>query len=514
MTIGNKVLINILILGALITSLYGYFFLRQERSYAETQVVKRTKAFGESMREILEANLASENLTPLKHLLNRIAVFEQPMGMRIFLKTGGLFYETKTLKKMPVGDISPLIETLSENDSFVEKINYLGKPLIVSSFPIESKNDSLLGVLQIFDYQSVFDTELRGYQRKVFSSLMLFYILTLAIIFFVIQQNVNRPIATFIREIQNSSHLKNSLSPVRRDGHELSIIKQEFNKRESHLQELEKVIFQSSREKEALLDQLKQSEKLAVVGKFAAGLAHEMGSPLAVIEGRASQALKKTAEPEAVEKNLNLIVHQSRRLSQMINDVLTFARRRPLHKSALDLNRLLHQALELFDEPLRKIQLEKNLSNALPKIDGDPNQILQVFINLIQNAIQAMPEGGSLNLTTARVTSDQGELPWVRVSIKDSGLGMDDLVKSRLFEPFFSERIDGQGTGLGLSIVYGIIQEHQGRIVVQSKKGEGSQFDVYLPIEINGAQLEKEMSFSDRSKEDQKLIAQPGNTHV
>jgi signal transduction histidine kinase len=482
MTLGNRVLIYILVLGATVASLYGYFFLRQERRYAETQVVRRTEAFGESMREILEANLASENLNLLKKLLNRIAVFEQPMGMRVFLKSGELFYQTKSLKKMPAGSTSDLVRELAGNDSIVQKITYQGKPLIVCSLPLESKNGSLLGILQIFDYQSTFASELRIYQRKVFTSLMLFYTLTLTIIFFVIQRNVNRPIASLLREVQTASPALNG-SSSKRNGHELSLIKQEFHRRQSHLQELENVIFRSSREREALLDQLKQSEKMAAIGKFAADLAHEMGSPLAVIEGRGMQTLRKISEPEAVEKNLQLIVEQSRRLSKMIRDVLTFARRRPLHRSSVDLNRILHQALELFEDSLGSIQVEKDFSNELPKVDGDPDQILQVFTNLLKNALESMPGGGKIVLTTRPVDENGKALPWVRASVKDNGSGMDQEVISHLFEPFFSRRPDGQGTGLGLSIVYGIIEEHQGRIVVKSKPGEGSQFDVYLPVE-------------------------------
>src|SRR4030095_4051778 len=476
MSLGNRVLIYILVLGTLAASLYGYFFLRQERRYAETQVQKRIQAFGESMREILQANLASENLNPLKKLLNRIAVFEQPMGVRIFFKSGEAFYQTKSLKSLPPGDISSLVSSLGENDSIVEKMDFHGKALLVCSLPIESKNGSLLGILQVFDSQSAFSGELRIYQRKVFTALMLFCILTLTIIFFVIQRGVNRPMASLLKEVRPSP-------ASRQNGHEISVIKQEFKRRDSHLQELETVLSHSSREKEALRDQLKQSEKMAAIGKFAAGLAHEMGSPLSVIEGRGLQALRKIGETEMVEKNLTLVVEQSRRLSRMIHDVLTFARRRPLNRSPLDLNLLLTRSLELVEDFLGKVRLQKNLSPKLPRVEGDPDQMLQVFTNLLRNALQAMPDAGLPTSETGPVLENGNPLPWIRVSITDTGVGMDEEVRSRIFEPFFSRRSDGERTGLGLSIVYGIIQEHQGRILVESRPREGSRFDIYLPVE-------------------------------
>ncbi|MCE9625693.1 MAG: hypothetical protein K8R69_09655 [Deltaproteobacteria bacterium] len=119
----------------------------------------------------------------------------------------------------------------------------------------------------------------------------------------------------------------------------------------------------------------------------------------------------------------------------------------------------------------------------MPRIELDPDQLLQVLSNLLRNAFQAMPDGGRLTLELAQV-NDQGRvLPWLSVGVSDTGAGMDEETQSRLFEPFFSKREDGSGTGLGLSIVYGIVQEHGGKIFVTSRAGEGTRFDIYLPME-------------------------------
>jgi len=225
MTIGNRLLINVLIFLALAASLYGYFFLRQERRYAEDMAVKRVQAFGESMREILQANLVSEDLVPLRKLLNRIAVFEQPMGMRVVLKSGEIFYQTKSLKKIPQGEIATLSQRLKEEDSLLEDFHFGGKNYLVNSMPLQSKSGNFLGVLQIFDYRSELAGELRGYHRRVFSALMLFYALTLATIFFAIQKNINRPIANLLQEVRGASADTES---KRHKGHELSWLQREF----------------------------------------------------------------------------------------------------------------------------------------------------------------------------------------------------------------------------------------------------------------------------------------------
>ncbi|MBF0491161.1 MAG: hypothetical protein HQM15_00080 [Deltaproteobacteria bacterium] len=485
MTLGNRVLIYFLILGALASAIYGYFLLHQEKSYAEDQIINRTEAFGESMREILEANLPGENFATLKKFLNRIAVFEQPLGMRVFMKSGELFYETKSLTHIPVGNVLPLIkqiETEDPDEAIVTRLSHSGKPLVVCSFALKNPEGDLLGVLQIYDAFNSSGIEYRGYQRKVFSSLILFYVFILSTIFFLIQRNINKPIAGLIKELQSRSKKSNKLS----QGHEISILKQEFEERESHLQELENVLSKSSQEKEALIRQLKQSENLAVLGKFAAGLAHEMGSPLSVIEGRASQSLRKLDEKEVLEKNLTLIVGQSKLVSNMIEDVLTFARRRPLRRTPVDINKLIHQTLELFEglseKQVSRVEVIKDFQDNLPLLQADPDQLVQVFSNLIRNALQAMPSGGVLSLHSSQVLEDQQLLPWIKVSVQDSGLGMSSEVQAKLFEPFFSAKQNGQGTGLGLSIVFGIVEEHQGKITVHSQESKGSRFDVYLPV--------------------------------
>ncbi|MCE9625692.1 MAG: hypothetical protein K8R69_09650, partial [Deltaproteobacteria bacterium] len=231
--------------------------------------------------------------------------------MRVVLKSGEIFYQTKSLKKFPSGEIAGLSRRLKEEDSLLENFHFGNKDYLVSSMPLQSKSGNFLGVLQIFDYRSELAGELRGYHRRVFSSLMLFYALTLATIFFAIQKNVNRPIASLLQEVRGAS--SSDAESKRRKGHELSWLQQEFRERNTHLHELKHVISQNSREREVLLDQLKRSEKLAAIGKFAAGLAHEMGSPLSVIEGRSEQALRKIQDPDLLKKNLELISGALRR---------------------------------------------------------------------------------------------------------------------------------------------------------------------------------------------------------
>ncbi|MFO1464222.1 MAG: ATP-binding protein [bacterium] len=480
MSIGNRLLINLLILLALAASLYGFFFLRQEQNYAESQARERIQAFGESMREILQANLSSEDLGPLKKFLNRLAVFQQPLGMRVVLKPGELFFQSKSLKSLPQEGFDKLAGALNNQDSSLEEVSFEGKSYLVSNWPLLSKAGHFLGILQIWDYRSTFDAAVRAYQRKVFSALTLFYSLTLAIIFFAVQRNVNRPMAHLLEEVRGAS--PNSAAK----GHEVSLLKREFRERDSHLHELKHLISQSSREKEALLDQLKQSEKLVAIGKFAAGLAHEMGGPLSVIEGRSAQALRKAEDPALLKKNLELIAAQAKHMSAMIQDVLLFARRRPLRRVPIDLKNLCHQAIELFEGAAPGIQMEIQSDGDLPKLEVDPDQMLQVLTNLLRNAIQAMPKGGRLVLGLQRFATGEGaRLPWVHLSVEDSGMGMDEEVRARLFEPFFSRRAGLAGTGLGLSIVYGIVEEHGGKILVQSSPGRGSRFDVYLPLEAD-----------------------------
>ena len=234
-----------------------------------------------------------------------------------------------------------------------------------------------------------------------------------------------------------------------------------------------------------LESQLAQAERLRSLGLLAAGVAHEVNTPLAVISNYTQLLAKQLPDGDPRASVLEVITRQTFRASEIIANLLHFARAQGGEKSAVDLNAVLRDALALLEHSLRtaRIQVEADLDPALPVVAGHAGQLQQVLLNLMLNARDAMPEGGRLLLATRG--SDAG----VEIAVTDSGEGMTTQIRERIFDPFFTTRKAarnghgglGSGTGLGLSVSYGIIQDHQGSISVETAPGRGSCFRIQLP---------------------------------
>ena len=236
------------------------------------------------------------------------------------------------------------------------------------------------------------------------------------------------------------------------------------------------VMLRDVSERKRLQEQLRKTERIAELGTLASGMAHEIGTPMNVILGRAEYLMDRVTE-ESIKKGLQTIVTQVERITKVMNQLLTFARRQTPERCPLDLRAIIEDGMELFQERLARnqIQVELALADGCPTALADPDQMSQIFINLVMNAVHAMPDGGTLRIGLAP------EQQLVKLTIADTGHGIPrDMVK-KIFEPFFTTKEFGQGTGLGLTVVKGIIEEHQGSIAVESQEGKGTTFTILLP---------------------------------
>jgi PAS domain S-box-containing protein len=239
-------------------------------------------------------------------------------------------------------------------------------------------------------------------------------------------------------------------------------------------------------DRKAMQEQLMQAEKLSALGELISGIAHELNNPLTGVMGYSQLLLNSSASAES-KGNLEKIHREAVRCQKIVQNLLTFARRRSPERKMLDVNALVEATLELREYQLRVdgIKIVKELAPDLPRTLGDFHQLQQVFINLINNAHHAMLEGGKPGRLTLR-TELSGD--GIRVVVADNGPGIPDDCISKIFDPFFTTKEIGKGTGLGLSLSYGIVKEHEGRIGVRSHAGEGATFLVDLPIRQDAAE--------------------------
>lgn len=236
------------------------------------------------------------------------------------------------------------------------------------------------------------------------------------------------------------------------------------------------VMLRDVSEQKRLQEQLRKTERIAELGTLASGMAHEIGTPMNVILGRAEYLMDRVTE-EPVRKGLQTIITQVERITRVMNQLLAFARRKLPERTPVVLKEIVEDSLELFRERFGKsrVTVELSLDDDCPKVLADPDQMSQVFINLVMNAVYAMPDGGTLRIDLAP------EEQMVKLTVADTGHGIPRDVVKRIFEPFFTTKEFGQGTGLGLTVVKGIIEEHQGVIEVESEEGKGTTFMILLP---------------------------------
>jgi two-component system NtrC family sensor kinase len=237
------------------------------------------------------------------------------------------------------------------------------------------------------------------------------------------------------------------------------------------------IIFDDVTDRDELERRLVQADKLSSIGLLAAGVAHEVNTPLAVISTYSQMLAKQVIGDEHKSKLLDKISKQTFRASEIVNSLLNFSRTSPTEFVELDLNRVLRETLSLIEHQLEKsgISARAVYSENLPKIRGNSGKLQQVFLNLFLNARDAMPNGGTLSVRS------WGEAGFAHVEVADTGHGIDPENLARIYDPFFTTKGAKKGTGLGLSVTYGIMQEHNGIIEVDSNPGAGTRFRLEFP---------------------------------
>ena len=222
---------------------------------------------------------------------------------------------------------------------------------------------------------------------------------------------------------------------------------------------------------------IKRTEKLASIGRLSAGIAHEINNPLTGVLTFAHLLRQKSNMGEEDRQDLEVIINETTRVGEIVRGLLDFARERPSMQQPLDINHVIQQTMRLIrsQKQLERIVIREDLAEGLPRIKGDENQLQQVLLNLFLNACEAMPNGGTLTISTL------GRDGKVLVYVADTGSGIKEEHVDEIFEPFFSTKPVGKGTGLGLSVSYGIVEQHGGTLEVQSEEGKGTTLTIVLP---------------------------------
>jgi two-component system NtrC family sensor kinase len=337
--------------------------------------------------------------------------------------------------------------------------------------PIYNINNRVIGIL----YVGILEEKYNVIKRET----MIYYLLMTAIVAIIavvisiyLIQNIINPIKSLLDasgEIAMGNY--NKKIEIRSDD-EIGYLCSAYNKM------VDAIVERDEKLKEQTERKIVQSEKLASLGRLASGIAHEINNPLTGVLGY-STVLLEDLEGSEYQEDLQIIVDETKRCRDIVGEILNFARETKIEEESANINTIISDALSILLKHIsfQNIRIVKRLSEDIPDMNLDINQMKSVINNLAVNAADAMPEGGLLTVSTYVSRDDE-----VVIEVSDTGTGISEENLSKIFDPFFSTKEVGQGTGLGLAVTYGIIKRHNGSIEVKSKLGEGTTFIIHLPM--------------------------------
>jgi two-component system, NtrC family, sensor kinase len=368
--------------------------------------------------------------------------------------------------------------------------DYVGRAYVVQEWfitryePLRDHRGQVVGSLYVGARESVFQALVHNLTNRVVI-IALLSIGIASVIAMPVARVIVRPIVELVEANRRvaQGEMNVQVEPYGRG--ELAVLGRTFNSMVEVLRETQEKLMRALNNMAETLretqQELLQKEKLASMGQLAAGVAHELNNPLGTILLYSNIVYKEIPEDTSHREELQMVISETNRCKVIVRNLLDFARQNEVFASPLDLNDLLQRLVaEQQKHPkYQNVRLVLQLDPEVPIIQADPVQIQQVFTNLLDNAVESMEPkgGGTLTLTTRVAPLGQG----VRISVADTGIGISEESRARLFTPFFTTKPIGKGTGLGLAIVYGIVKMHRGQIQVQSEEGKGSTFVITLP---------------------------------
>ena len=367
---------------------------------------------------------------------------------------------------------------------FGKKLPWIDRAFVVNNWyitsyePIKNIKEEVIGILSVGILEEKF-VDMRKEAILDFWGITLAGMLVAFIVSWFLARGILKPIKNLVFASQElaKGNLEHQIKIKSKD--EIGELGKTFNRMVFSLKERDEQL------KENTQQQIMKSERLASLGTLAAGVAHEINNPLGTISMYSQMTFDELGkDDESCRENLEVVIKQTNKAARIVKNLLEFARQSEPEMRMLNINEVLKQSIAITAHAaeLQNIKMAINLNSELPDIEGDGDKLQQVFVNMIINAIHAMPDGGELTIDALLAKDDN----FVEIEISDTGCGIPGENIKKLFDPFFSTKETGEGTGLGLSVSLGIVQRHNGFIDVRSKVGEGSTFTIKLPIRKTG----------------------------
>ncbi|HEV8711609.1 MAG TPA: ATP-binding protein, partial [Candidatus Binatia bacterium] len=487
MSLGNKLTWYLLVGVLAVTGLDVYLSLTRTRANLLDDLRREVAAISRTLRVTLEVSGDDEPERYFAQLAPGISGFENILGVVFYDRAGRVAATSASLqgRRLPEVDVRTVIRTRTPIEGLFSE-GSAQRYYRVEAIP-SSTGEGIAAFLVLEDFP-LFTREFRGRMLQTLLTILMLLVVLAVIVSVVIRQSVTQPLRTLTRQIEaiGQGQLDQRLHLTRRD--EIGQVAQEFDHMCARLEEAHSRLVTQSEEKLRLERALRHSEKLAALGQLASRLAHEIGTPLNVIQGRAEQLLQRKTLAEKDRAFLGVIVTQIEQISKFIRQLLTLARRSEPQLRAVRLNEIVGRVWEIVGDRGNTggVEITLALADDVPPILGDPEQLQQVLLNLSVNAVQAVGASGRVTLSTrCQPNGSPGRTGMVEAVVADTGPGISPQDLPHIFEPFFTTKGMVGGTGLGLAICREIVLNHCGDIRVESEPGQGARFIVVLPRAVD-----------------------------
>jgi signal transduction histidine kinase len=495
MRISTKLILLLLLTVAAVKVSYGVARVQQERQRLIADLQREMVNLASTMKPAVEYALRRQNPQDLRELLAKMVRPPNLVdGIRIFdhrlEEIGSTVPDLAVPGPVPQGERE---QVLTSGRMIVRYLDSPTNPTAYVILPLQDSPEVIIGVLEVIHVATQAEGQTQQAVRNEIFRLSLLSLSVALVVWLTVTVTIRRPMAQLAQIAQSfgEGDLTRRFHLKRRD--EVGQLASTFNQMAASLQESQRQHHAEENRRIMLERQLRHADKLAAIGKLTSELAHEVGSPLNVISGRARILRREFPDGDARGENLDIIRSQVDRISGFVRRLLKLARPSQMHKERMDLAPVIREAATFLASELREKQAELVLllPTALPAVMADRDGLSQVLLNLLMNATAAISSGGRIEVAAAPADDptlgDSRDAPGadsrpggIEIRVSDNGHGIAREILPRVFEPFFSTK-SGEGTGLGLSICQDIVREHGGRITVESRPGEGARFRVWLP---------------------------------
>jgi signal transduction histidine kinase len=466
--------------GLALFGIYGAWLVHEERADLRRSVERELTFLGTSLRVGVENAIRDRQLADVEEVTLRLEGIDTKVDVFVF-DTSGAPVVAPT--GVPQGALRHAIDALvhSSATSSETKVSYFPEDLpttLLLATPLLSDDGEPLGALAIARPLDDMNEDLLQTVGSVAATVGMFVLLAIVLGLYVGNTRLARPAQRLVSSMGRvQSGALHAQVPETGDD-ELVAIAHEFNQMLGRLEAAERAITVEVDARREATRSLEAADRLGTLGQLAASLAHEIGSPLQVVLGRARALVEHPEEPARVRQVAGVLVREAERITRIVDQLLALTRRPPARREPVELRLLVRDVVALLEIEARRKRVHLSIEDGDEvEIDGDPDRLRQVVLNLVRNALAAVAQGGEV------VVHVESDASGARVRVVDDGTGMAPEVRERVFEPLFTTRAAEGGTGLGLAVVQGIVREHRGTVVVTSVPGQGSSFVVTLPLE-------------------------------